>query len=455
MEQITAEGLRVANDLSQRYGFSQEAVVHMMAAILRGRGGMAQFNHPEFAGSGQWMQGGMLMIGDMFNNGLKARVDGLCQAISAVLGSQSDLFPVGSFQSQSQSGPGQQQQVGGSLGQQMQVGGGTQQQSRSTTPTPTAERSPLFVPDPRDSWWPKQLGTPNATGEQNNVRYAYFGDSGRLAVEANGQLNVYDTGEHRISGFSQQQTPAGAVVFSTPAGTVSLSSLSTASAMASGGSQQAQNTTAAGQQQQVSSGAGQQQANRGGGFQQQASGGMASGAFGGGMPAMTPMGFTPMAPFPSMDQPSWWPVALGSPSATGSQNNLRYAVFSSEGRLAVELDGNLTIYDTRPHAVSGVSQQGQGEGQEVVVTTAAGPLRLSEFPVVSPVATETAEATATPTPASATSGSATSTSATPTTSPSIENDVISSLERLGALKDKGILTEEEFTAKKAELLSRL
>ena len=236
MEQITAEGLRVANDLSQRYGFSQEAVVHMMAAILRGRGGMAQFNHPEFAGSGQWMQGGMLMIGDMFNNGLKARVDGLCQAIAAVLGSQSDLFPVGSFQSQNQSGPGQQQQVGSGLGQQMQVGGGTQQQSRPAAPTPTSTqaRSPLFVPDPRDSWWPRELGTPNATGEQNNVRYAYFGDCGRLAVEANGQLNVYDTGEHRISGFSQQQTPAGAVVFSTPAGTVSLSSLSSASATASG-----------------------------------------------------------------------------------------------------------------------------------------------------------------------------------------------------------------------------
>jgi hypothetical protein len=359
MEQITAEGLRVANDLSQRYGFSQEAVVHMMAAILRGRGGMAQFNHPEFAGSGQWMQGGMLMIGDMFNNGLKARVDGLCQAISAVLGSQSDLFPVGSFQSQSQSGPGQQQQVGGSLGQQMQVGGGTQQQSRSATPTPTAERSPLFVPDPRDSWWPKELGTPNATGEQNNVRYAYFGDCGRLAVEANGQLNVYDTGEHRISGFSQQQTPAGAVVFSTPAGTVSLSSLSTASAMASGGSQQAQSTTAAGQQQQVSRAAGQQQESRGGGFQQQVQRRHGFGGLRGGNASDDPHGIRADGALPlDGPGPSWWPVELGSPSATGSQNNLRYAVFPSEGRLAVELDGTLTIYDTTPPC----GQRGQPAG---------------------------------------------------------------------------------------------
>jgi hypothetical protein len=36
-----------------------------------------------------------------------------------------------------------------------------------------------------------------------------------------------------------------------------------------------------------------------------------------------------------------------------------------------------------------------------------------------------------------------------------EADVLSALERLGELKKKGILTDEEFTAKKTELLSRL
>ncbi|MFM8524351.1 MAG: hypothetical protein ACKOCM_01815, partial [Cyanobacteriota bacterium] len=46
------------------------------------------FNHPELGGSGQWMASGMMMIGDMFNNGLKARVDGLCRDVSAVLASQ-------------------------------------------------------------------------------------------------------------------------------------------------------------------------------------------------------------------------------------------------------------------------------------------------------------------------------------------------------------------------------
>lgn len=36
-----------------------------------------------------------------------------------------------------------------------------------------------------------------------------------------------------------------------------------------------------------------------------------------------------------------------------------------------------------------------------------------------------------------------------------EDDMIAKLEQLGALHDKGILTDEEFAAKKAELLGRL
>ncbi len=34
---------------------------------------------------GQWSQGGMIMIGDMFNNALKYRVDALCSELSSLL----------------------------------------------------------------------------------------------------------------------------------------------------------------------------------------------------------------------------------------------------------------------------------------------------------------------------------------------------------------------------------
>jgi hypothetical protein len=143
---------------------------------------MAQFDHPEFAGSGQWMQGGMIMLGDMFNNALKGRVDALCNDITSVLAGQPGLLRSGSFQSQSQgSGAMQAQGAGMASGQSI-----------------------LFVPDPEATWWPAELGVPNATGSQNQTRYAYFAAARRLAVKTPGQVWVYDTLDHQIGGFSQQ-----------------------------------------------------------------------------------------------------------------------------------------------------------------------------------------------------------------------------------------------------------
>jgi hypothetical protein len=203
MQQLTSEGQRIVADLSQRYGFSADAITHMFFAVLNGNGSMAQFNHPEFAGSGQWMRGGMLMLGDMFNYSLKGSVDALCNEISNILANQPGLLQSGSFQSQSQGGGGQQaQRTGGTMGQ-----------------------SSLFVPDPADNWWPQDLGSPSATGSQNNVQYAYFGNACRLAVKTGGQVWVYDTQDHRIGGFSQQQGSGGSILFTSQYGTVNLGTL--------------------------------------------------------------------------------------------------------------------------------------------------------------------------------------------------------------------------------------
>ena len=68
---LTPDGEKIAGDLALRHGFSVAAVTQMMNAVLHGNGSMAQFSHSEFGGSGQWMRGGMLMLGDMFNHGLK------------------------------------------------------------------------------------------------------------------------------------------------------------------------------------------------------------------------------------------------------------------------------------------------------------------------------------------------------------------------------------------------
>jgi hypothetical protein len=203
MQQLTPEGQRLVADLSQRHGFSADAVTHMLFAVLHGNGSMAQFSHPEFAGSGQWMQGGMLMLGDMFNHGLKGRVDALCNELSNLLANQPGLLQSGSFQSQSQSGGARQQQnAGGMMGE-----------------------SSLFVPDPSQHWWPRELGQPNATGSQNNVQYAYFAGARRLAVKTGGQVWVYDTLDHQIGGFSQQQGAGGSILFTSQYGTVVLTAL--------------------------------------------------------------------------------------------------------------------------------------------------------------------------------------------------------------------------------------
>ena len=71
--------------VASKHAFSPDAVQQLYHAMLVGKGTMAQFGHPEFGGSGQWMRGGMIMIGDMFNNALKARVAALCNDVAQLL----------------------------------------------------------------------------------------------------------------------------------------------------------------------------------------------------------------------------------------------------------------------------------------------------------------------------------------------------------------------------------
>ena len=105
MQNLTPEGLRIVDDVARRHGVSLDAVVTLLGALVQGNGRQAQFNHPDLGGMGQWSQGGMIMVGDMFNQGLKYRVDALCNELAGLLRDQPLLkADAGSFQSQSQSG---------------------------------------------------------------------------------------------------------------------------------------------------------------------------------------------------------------------------------------------------------------------------------------------------------------------------------------------------------------
>ena len=213
MKQLTPEGQQIINNIAQRYNFSPDAVFSMLQSVINGNGSMAQFNHPEFGCSGQWMRGGMIMLGDMFNNGLKNSVGGLCQELSNLIANQPGLIQTGSFQSQNQ---GTQQQSNF---------GGNQQQQNSSGPTGAVS---LFVPPPAGSsgnWWPAGLQFPSSTGSQNNVRYAYFATIRRLAIEVNGHVTLYDTLDHQIGGFSQQQSIGGSITFTSQYGLVDVKTL--------------------------------------------------------------------------------------------------------------------------------------------------------------------------------------------------------------------------------------
>lgn len=223
MRPLSPAGQQAIQDLAQRHGFSPDAVRCMLEAVLHGHGSMAQFNHPEFGGSGQWMSGGMTMLSDLFNYSLKSRVDGLCGDLSNLVASQPDLMYGGSFQSQSQ-GDGQGQQPGGYSTSQQQSDGGQPQQTGAGPVGPVS----LFVPPapgPSGDWWGADLRWPTSTGAQNGVRYAYFAQARRLAIEVNGRVTIYDTLDHQIGGFSQQQGAGGSLTFSSQYGTVDVTRL--------------------------------------------------------------------------------------------------------------------------------------------------------------------------------------------------------------------------------------
>ena len=74
-------------------------------------------------------------------------------------------------------------------------------------------------------WWPDDLGQPSSSGAQNDMRYAFFPDKRRLLIESHGKLTTYDSGGHRISGVSQQNSHERSLAFTSQDGPVRLDDL--------------------------------------------------------------------------------------------------------------------------------------------------------------------------------------------------------------------------------------
>ena len=85
MQDLTPEVRARLDAIAARHGVSPDAALALLRAIEVGQGVMAQFNHPELGGMGQWLRTGMVMVGDMFDTGLKRRVGDLSSELAALL----------------------------------------------------------------------------------------------------------------------------------------------------------------------------------------------------------------------------------------------------------------------------------------------------------------------------------------------------------------------------------
>jgi hypothetical protein len=104
LQQLTEQGRKRIDELAQRYSISTDAVMTLLQSLVNSDGTMAQFTHRELGGSGQWMRGGMTMVGDMFNHGLKAKVEGFCSELSQLVAQQPFVPFTANSQAQSQGG---------------------------------------------------------------------------------------------------------------------------------------------------------------------------------------------------------------------------------------------------------------------------------------------------------------------------------------------------------------
>jgi hypothetical protein len=122
------------------------------------------------------MSGGMMMIGDMFNDNLKWRVGSLLSELSQHREPQPAVAPQGDW--------------------------GFAQSS---------------------NWWPSELGSPASSGSQNDMAYAWFPASRRLLLKLSGDVFAFDTGDLSIYGVQQQQgSGMSSIVLNTSNGPMNL-----------------------------------------------------------------------------------------------------------------------------------------------------------------------------------------------------------------------------------------
>ena len=155
---------------------------------------------------------------------------------------------------------------------------------------------------------------------------------------------------------------------------------------------------------------------------------------------------------------NWWPGDLGSPSSSGGQNDSRYAYFPQTRRLAIDRGGRVTVYDTLDHNIGGVQQQQGGASGSLSFSSQFGTFTVDSLPLAdahnqtsdaqSPPFQNQPQQWQPPLPSQPQQSFGSG-------GPQTHDEILATLERLSQLHQKGILSEDEFRSKKAELLARL
>ncbi|TDB67919.1 SHOCT domain-containing protein [Arundinibacter roseus] len=168
MEQTKEEIIRT---MAAKHGVSETTISTLLNGLQLSGGRQVQFSIPELGGMGQW-QNGMVMIGDMFNSGLKNKVNALCTELAQLISS----LP-----------------------------------KEETERTHTTDKEGVAA---------------TFKGSQNDSRYSYYAAEKRLVIEHEGKRTIYDTTGYPLTGVQQSQSGIERrLSFTFPGGTVWLNDL--------------------------------------------------------------------------------------------------------------------------------------------------------------------------------------------------------------------------------------
>ncbi len=160
----------VIRELASEHSVTLSTVATLLHGLQATGGNQVQFNISELGGMGQW-QPNLVMVGDMFNHELKAKVDRICTALSEL-----------------------------------------------------SRQLPREVADPTGTL----LGRTQATfkGSQNDSHYSYYADENRLVIYHEGKNTSYDTTGYSLTGVQQaQNSNSKGLSFTYPGGNVAVADL--------------------------------------------------------------------------------------------------------------------------------------------------------------------------------------------------------------------------------------